>query len=232
MKYRTKPLSVLFISALLIFSAQLSYAQYPGMGAFRAQQTMQLATQQMQMQMQMMNMRGVTGTVEEYDFEVTLRDSTKQEITSAIYTDSVTHKRFIVMQDKKFKRSDTNRYKKIYPSQTLSIDQQTVYYENGIRGKTSVRHSFGKPADSCWMFNVKPGAINSYSYSSKPWSGPNSPVMILGIQLKDGPIVQFSHENLQQMLQNDTEAMKYFDEKKYFKAIDKYNKDAEKADKK
>jgi hypothetical protein len=191
---------------------------------------MQLASQQMQMQM--MNMRGVTGTVEEYDFVVTLRDSTRKEITSAIYTDSVTRKRFIVAEDKKYKRSDTNRYKKIYPSQTLYIDQLSLIYDNGIHGKTSVKHLFGKPADSCWMFNVKPGAINSYSYMCKPWSGSNSPVMILGIQLKDGPLVQFSHENLQQMLQNDAEAMKYFDEKKYFKAIDKYNKDAEKADKK
>lgn len=232
MQHHTKTLSILFISALLIFSANSSHAQYPGMGAFRAQQNRQFVNQQMQMMMRMTNFRGVEGTVEEYDFEVTLRDNTKKKITSAIYTDTITRKRFIIVEDLKFKKSDTNRYKKIYPSQTLYVDHITPIDENSTDENTPVKHFFGKPTDTCWMFNVKSGGINVYSSVCEVWSNMFTPQTVVGIQLNDGPIVKYNKENLQQIIQQDAEAMKYFDEKKYFKAIDRYNRDAEKAGKK
>jgi hypothetical protein len=215
-----------------ICSVKISVAQYPGMAAFRASQTMQFANQQMQMQMMaMVGMRGASNTSLEYPFQVLMRDSSRIQITSAIYNDTSKKKSYLLIVEKKFKKTDTNRFRRIYPSQTLSIDQSTEVLTNKPNQIQYAYHNFGKPTDSCWMFKVKAGAITAYSYSCEDWNDYYSPSTVVGIQVRDEPIVQFNAENLKKMIESDLEAMKYFDKKKYFKAIDRYNKDSRKAEK-
>lgn len=224
MKLSYKSLLIFSTGVLFIFSAKISFAQYPGMGAFRAQQNQQFINQQMRMQMQMMNMRGVTATLQEYDFNVTMRDSTTKEITSAIYTDSVTKKHFIVWVDKKYKKSDTNRYKKIYPTQTLSLTCVLTKKDEDNPGS----YLPGKITDSCWMFKTLSGAINVYTYDGYNDAGQVDQTAIVGIQLNNGAILQFNEGNLKTMVGQNAKALELIADKKYLRAIKRYNKDIEK----
>ena len=226
MKNTHKPLLPLFLITLFICISQNSLAQYPGMGAVRAQQSMQFAQQ---MQMQMMNMRSVTSSNDEFTFQITMRDSTKKEVTSAIYTDTSTKKHFIVWIDKRYKKSDTNRYNKIYPSQTLSLTCVLIPKDEG----NDIQGSYlpGKITDSCWMFKTIDGPINVYCYVIHNERGQVNPSTVVGIQLSNGPILAFTGENLKLMVGQNTRALELIDDKKYIRAIKKYNRDNEKGDK-
>jgi len=178
----------------------------------------------MLMQMQMMNMRGLQATDKEYDFVVTLRDSTKKEVTSAIYTDSVSRKRFIILVDKKFNKSDTNRYKKIFPAQTLNLTCVLIPRDddNNVPGN----YLQGKPADTCWMFKAFKGRLTAYSYTIN--DGPFDTSMITGIQLNDGPILKFTKENLKTMVGHDAKVLELIEDGKDIRAIKRFNRDSEK----
>jgi hypothetical protein len=227
MIFKTKTFVVLLSGILFVLLAKTSLAQYPGMGAFRAQQNQQFINQQMrmQMQMQMMNMRGAVGTAQEFNFQVVMHDSTKKEITSAIYTDTVTRKRFIVWVDKRYKKSDTNRYKKIYPSETLSLT--CVLIPKGNNDDNPGSYLPGKITDSCWMFKTISGPISAYSFLINNDTSPLNPSTIIGIQLNNGPILAFNGENLKAMVGQNLKALKFVSEKKYLRAIKKYNHDTE-----
>jgi len=100
MQYICKTLIASSICILIIFLSTASFAQPRGMTMSQVnQQTGRwAANQQMQFmrQMQLMNVRGAYSTMQEYDFQVTMLDSTKKEITSAIYTDTISKRRFII----------------------------------------------------------------------------------------------------------------------------------------
>ncbi|MFI5138503.1 MAG: hypothetical protein ACHQIM_11820 [Sphingobacteriales bacterium] len=202
------------------------------MGAFRQQQSQQFMNQQMNMQMQMqMHMLGVMSTGWEYNFLVMMRDSTKKEIKSAIYTDTTTKKHFIVLVDKKYKKTDTNRYKKIYPSQTLNLT--CVLKPKNDEDGTPGRYLPGKPTDTCWMFKAISGPISAYSYTIENDASRIDTSTIVGIQFNNGPIVKFNEDNLKQMVgQDDINALEDIAKKNYLRAIKKYNRDIEKATKK
>jgi len=191
----------------------------------RSNQFMQLQNQMMMMQM--LNMRWVQSSPEEYDFVVTLRDSTKKEVTSAMYADSVSKKRFIIFVDKKYKKSDTNRYKKIYPAQTINIQREIAPVTLRNTAPRPSIHFVGKATDSCWMFQTISGSITAYSYSCDYYNIDVLP--IAGIQLNNGPILNFTRENLWQMIISDQSAVDYFKYKDYRNAIIRYNKDVAKA---
>jgi len=219
-----KILSRLLFAIYLCFSLNSLFAQPPQfqgqLNNMRFNNEMHL---QNQMMMQMMNMRGATGTGY-FDFVVMLRDSSKIKVRSAMFTDSITKKRFIVMIDKKYAKSDTNRYKKIFPSQTLYL-KRDVNKEDGSSVDLYYR---GKPNDTCWMFKVIAGPITAYSYLSDQDFMTFETSSLIGIQLNDGPIVQYSEDNLRQMIMSDNAAMEYFQKKKYIKAIRKFNQNTEK----
>jgi hypothetical protein len=228
-----KPQTLLTLSVLFLIVSIPAFAQYPGMAAFRQQQNMEFANRQMLSMMQLMGMRGVSGTPVEYDFDVILRDSTKQQITSAMYTDSVTKKHFIVLVDKKYKKSDTNRYKRIYPAQTLYIQRNVAtavgpgLIHNNAKAPPPVYFK-GKATDSCWMFKVISGPITAYSYSAEEDDDMMfNPYSIVGIQLNDGPILNFSAENLKEMVGENLDALQFILKKNYYKAIKKFNKETE-----
>ena len=81
------------------------------------------------------------------------------------------------------------------------------------------------------MFNIKAGTISLLSYLCNGWDNQESPNTIVGIQLAGDLPVQFTPGNLEKMIANDEDAMKYFKKKKYFAAIEKFNKDMVKAGK-
>lgn len=113
MKYFYKTSLSISTCLLFILFANNSFAQYPGMGAFRAQQSQQFMNQQMQMQMNMQsfNWRASAGKGDKY--KVTFKDSSVKELVSFMYKDTIQHKNFLVFVDKKFKKSDSlHRYQK------------------------------------------------------------------------------------------------------------------------
>ncbi|MBS1529042.1 MAG: hypothetical protein JSU01_01940 [Bacteroidetes bacterium] len=216
------------IAILFTFLSLQSFAQPRGMtmNQVYSQVNKEWINQRLQqMQMDMMNMlhTGIA-TQQEFDFIVTMHDSTTKQVNSALFTDSVTKKHFIVWVDKSFKKSDTNRYKKIFPSQTQSLtcvlaaktDDDPGHYVPGII------------TDSCWMFRTLTGPINVYTFDACSPTGGFDDGAIVGIQLKDGPIVAYTEENLKAMVNDDLEALQLILEKKYVRAIKKFNRDIQK----
>jgi len=177
----------------------------------------------------MQNMRGVSVGGIENDFVVTMLDSSKKEFKSAIYTDSATKKHFIVYIDKKYKKTDTNRYKKIYPSQTLNL--VCVLVAKDDVNDNPGEYVPGIPTDSCWMFKVISGHISVYSFLVKNQSFPILPSTFVGLQLNGGPIIPYNEASLKSIIADDSDAMESFQKKKYEKAIKRYNSDMEKKDK-
>ena len=232
MKNIFKTLLIFSVSIALIFLNLQSFAQPRGMTMNQVnQQTGRwVANQQMQFMRQMqMNMHGVGGGALEFDFQVTMLDSTKKEVRSAIYTDTIAKSRFIVWVDKQYKKSDPNRYKRIYPSQTkcLTWVEAQKNEENEDPGKYRV----GKVTDSCWMFKTTSGSINVYNDMAYNYSGGGYQDAIVGIQLNNGPILPFNEANLKNMVGGNPKALELIANKKYQKAIDRYNRDSEKTDK-
>jgi hypothetical protein len=213
---------------LLVFSVKYSFAQRFGMGGFGMHGTGMNQTaeyqHQMKTQMRMGIMRNVWSSVLQYDFHVLMRDSSQKEISSAIYTNRINHKRFIIMIDSAFGELDTNRYKPLYPSQTLSVIRSYIDRYRLTDENAPIKHMYGAPNDTCWMFNVQSGAISLYaSLCNIDYEIKN----IVGIQLNDSPIIAFNQENLKKIILQDKESIKEFDKKRWFRAIDVYNKDIE-----
>ncbi len=231
MKLYPKLRSALLVLLLLFFYSLNASAQYPGMAAFRAQQTMQLANQQMQMQMQMMNTnwRRTAGTGDKYT--IVFKDSTIKKVVSLMYTDTVLHKNFLVFVDKNFPKSDTaHRNQKIYSDQTRSISTD----DHDVWGAIQ----YGTPNDSCWTFKVISGRLTVYARSAGyliptgPYSNDFDLSAITGLQLDNGPIEKYNLENLKKMVGQNKDALEDIKKKKYYKAVKKYNHDAEKVAKK
>jgi len=161
-----------------------------------------------------------------YDYLVILKDSTKKEVNSKIYSDTSLHKNYLFLGDPDSKSDSKNKTLRIYSDQTLSICR-TVTQENSSR----IINIIGMANDSCWMFKVVSGAINAYSFLSEQDTDFN-PLTINGIQVGNGLIENYNNENLKKLISSDAEAVKYFEKKKYYKAMVTYNNDVEKANNK
>lgn len=222
MKLYTNLKSALSVLSLLFFYSLNASAQFPGMAAVRAQQNQQFMNQQMQTHMLMnMNWRQNAGNGDIY--KVTFKDSSKRNITSLIYQDSVTHKSFLVLVDKKFPKTDTNRFKKIYCNQTIDITIDDLEL-----GETII----GIPTDSCWSFRVvsRPLCVysrNAYYLTTSPKDFDKS--AIIGIQLNRGPIEELTEENLRKMVESNPKALELLNKQELYKAVKRFNRDAEKA---
>jgi hypothetical protein len=227
MKRILKPSSTILIGIILIFLNIRSFGQPRGMTMSQVnKQTGQwVANQQMQfMQQMMMSMRGVTATEQEFTFDVVMIDSTKKQVTSAIYTDSVTKKHFIVWIDNQYKKSDTNRYKKIFPSQTRSLNYIISAKDDDNPG----RYIPAVITDSCWMFKTLTCLISIYTFDGLNGVYAMDQGAIVGVQLNSGPILLYTEDNLKAMVGDNLEAQQLILQKKYVRAIKKYNRDTEK----
>jgi hypothetical protein len=229
MKYFYKTSLSILTCVLLVLFGTKSYAQYPGMRAFRAQQTMQMANQQMQMQMMNTNWRRTVGTGDKYT--VVFKDSSIKKFVSLMYTDTILHKNFLVFVDKNFPKSDTaHRNQKIYSDQTRSISTDDHDVWGNIQN--------GTPNDSCWTFKVISGPLTVYARTAGyllptgPYSNDFDLSAVTGLQLNSGPIEKYSQENLEKMVGQNKDALNDIKKKKYYKAVKRYNRHAEKAAKK
>lgn len=234
--------NILFFFTIIIlsgFSAFKAQAQYPGMSAVYARHNQQVMNQQMQMRMQMnLNRNWRKNAGQGQGYIVTLKDGEKKSFKSNMYLDTVLHKNFLVFVDKKFKRSDsTNRFRKIYPDQTLSI---TALVTND-QGEEEAKQ--GLPTDTCWTVKVITGAINIYAKSGTYLNVVGTPLFaapkldfasaeIIGIQATDGAIEKLSKENVLRIVADNPKATEYVEKKGLYEAVKKYNQDAKMAAKK
>lgn len=234
MQYHHKTLFTFSISIIFVLSVNISLAQYHPVYTPNLNQVQQIISKQnMQWQMNQMNTMRMMNLNNSYDvanykytYHVLLKDSTKLDVDSKIYSDTAAHKTYLLLVNKKFPKTDTaNRFKKIYPQQTLSINRHAY---TGFGGDMAFT---GMPTDSCWLFPVETGAINAYSYLAEQSYNFN-PASIAGIQLNNGVIESFNPANLKKMITADADAMKYFTKQNYYKAMVTYNKDVKKAQKK
>ncbi len=226
MRYPIKNLlAFVTIIASFIFCNTKVAAQYPGMAAVYKQIA---ANQQNQWMMMMGNALLRGNQVFPDTYKVKLKDSTVKEITSFIYTDSIKHKDYIIFEDTKFKRSDAaHRYQKIYPDQTLTIAVQSRSYDYTIDDYTY--NTFGKPTDSCWMFDTIIGAIKVYGKYSKLGKNDYKPENIVGISLNGGKMEKFTDGNIKKMVATNAKALELANDGKYYRAIMRFNKGVEKA---
>lgn len=100
----------------------------------------------------------------------------------------------------------------LFPSNTQEI------YRITAMGKKLT----GIPADSCWLFKVASGAINSYSHLAE-----EGYVYVIAIQNgNDAPIVPITRKNLEAILGEtiDPKVKKLIDKNNLTSAIERYNK--------
>jgi len=110
------------------------------------------------------------------------------------------------LKAKRYKRNKG----KIKPSDTKEISRYTY---SGLK-------ITGIAADSCWLFKVENGRINSYSYYPDEYPG-----RIVAIQKGSGPIVPYNKQNLLTMVSDDPDVATVVEEGLLMKAIDMYNND-------
>lgn len=205
--------------ALGLFSVKISSAQ--NMAAVNSMLNRQFMNSMMDRNMRM-NMAGLNyykNYNPKFDFLVTGSDGMVQTVKSKIHIDTALHKYYLEYEDKNLPKSDPQRKVKIYPKETISISRK-----NGYTGKMLS----GMANDSCWLFKVIEGPVTAYAFlSESPESFDES--TIVGIQKGENmPILPFLPENLKQMIADDKEAMEQFKSKKYYKALNKYNKNKQK----
>ena len=87
----------------------------------------------------------------------------------------------------------------------------------------------GNPADSCWLFKTITGPVNAYSFLPETY---NLHIGYLKmIQKGNGEVVPLNEVNLKTLLADDKPAMQLVEDKRYFEAIQLYNKNNKKKDK-
>ncbi|MBS1504347.1 MAG: hypothetical protein JST32_19960, partial [Bacteroidetes bacterium] len=116
---------VLLVSAVFILFSHQSFAQPRGMTMNQVysevnRQTMNQQMQmQMNMQMQMLSLNNGGSYNPNYTYDVTMTDGTMLQVTSRMLSDTTLKKTYLLIVDKRFKKSDTaHRFQRIYPSQT------------------------------------------------------------------------------------------------------------------
>lgn len=219
------------IALLLSISAALvsanTFAQYtPNMADVNSalsRQDQQMMNNQMMANMMFLNRRASrsSGYVINHPhmFFVTFKDGSTIKVTSKINTDTVAHKQYLHYVNSSLSKKDPKREQKIFPGETISIARQP-----------SGGSQPGIAADSCWMFKVESGHISAYSFLAE--TGIEfDPASVVGIQEEDGPIRRLDAEVLKKLLASNSESLKLIESRNYLKAIKKYNRDLEKAEK-
>ena len=88
---------------------------------------------------------------------------------------------------------------------------------------TSGEKIAGMATDSCWLFLAIKGKINGYSYLAEKGAG--SWGSIIAVQKGEGqPILPLNKDNLEEMVADNPEALKFAKKKKLEKAVTTYNK--------
>ena len=230
MKYH-KTYFPIFISFFLILVSNNLFAQYPGMGSFRTQQSQNFINRQTTNNLALLNHSRYIGN-QELTYHIQQKDSVFKDFSSFMYYDTITHKSFLIFENKNFPKSDTaHRFEKIYSNNTLKISLPYVF---NINGKDTEGILDGSPNDTCWVFKVMRGSLRVYAKTTDFIEYDNElyftnaeiiPSAIVAIQLNNGPLLQYNFENLKNIFQSDPSAIRLLQKKKFLKAIRKYNSD-------
>jgi hypothetical protein len=219
------------ISFAIFFGLSLNYvfAQYPGMGSFRNQQSQNFINRQTTNNLALLNQSRYIGN-QELTYHVQQKDSVFKDFSSFMYYDTITHKSFLIFENKNFPKSDTvHRFEKIYSNNILKISLPYVF---NINGKDTEGILDGSPNDTCWVFKVMRGSLRVYAKTTDFIEYDNElyftnaeiiPSAIVAIQLNNGPLLQYNVENLKNIFQSDPSAIRLLQKKKFLKAIRKYN---------
>lgn len=173
---------------------------------------MNIANMNMRMMMNM-NMNHFYGYMnnQKYKFKVLMKDSTTKEVKSKIYMDTTLHKSYLTYEDKTITDKKL-REKRIYSNQTICITRND--YNEDVTGMAN---------DSCWLFKVVSGKINAYSPLSERYD--ISSIYLKAYQFENGPVMKLDSASLAPIIAKSPKALKAFQKKDYYKAIDKYNSD-------
>jgi len=220
-KFYLSVAAVLFLG-LLNASAQGVPAAYAG--DFNRMMANQNQAWAMHMSMnRLMNMTWYNGMQYhqnfQYDYTVTMKDSTVKTVKSKIYADTVKHKSYLVYVDKSKKRSDPDREQKIYADQTAKISRMQINIEKDYP-------VYGIATDSCWLFKVMPGKLSGYSSLSEVLDINES--YLTAYQLDNGKVMKLDSAGLDPIFKTVPKAYELFTKKKLFRAMNKYNSDNKK----
>lgn len=147
--------------------------------------------------------------VQNHHFIVVMNDSTTIEVFGKINSDSTLQ--YLRWKDKSVSKRDSGRFKKIYPYQTKSI----------TRDDKNLPEFTGISTDTCWLFKAITGRITGYSPIA---DDELTKSFVRYIQKDNGPVLEMNEDNLEAMMKDNDEALKFLKRKKYDKAIAKYNK--------
>jgi hypothetical protein len=146
------------------------------------------------------------------EYRLKMLDSSLLFIRSKIYSDDNVHNDHIILENKKLSKSDSNRIRKIFPRETLNI----VYHDT--KNGTIMT---GIPADSCWLFLAETGRLKLYTcYTPADILDVES---INAFQVDEGPIQKWDLDKLKEVIAGNEKALKAFDQKRYVRAVRRFN---------
>ena len=163
-----------------------------------------------------MRKNSTTLTNAKVNYRVILNSGATLVVQSRIMFDE-NGKAYLELENKSRKKEDTLRTQKILPAMTRSITKLTSGQNEII---------LGSPADSCWLFKSISGAVNAYSFLPETYD------LHIGylkmIQKENNELLTLNEANLKTILADDPQAMALVDKKKYFEALQLYNKNSRK----
>jgi hypothetical protein len=109
----------------------------------------------------------------------------------------------------------------VFPSETQALVRLDYPQESGD-SILDVEYP-GLPSDSCWLFKLDTGQINTYS-SSAEGAFPYTDTTLLYIQKGGGPILSFTRVRLADMVKDCPRCVRVLSEARVEKAINLYNK--------
>jgi hypothetical protein len=227
MLFKPKSLTLLLLSILFNFALKNSSAQSIGVGFGVGIPYMAMGGMRYNIATEAANQK--------HSFTVVMADGTSWDFDSKIYTNPTLRKSYVFFVNDKLPKTDTNRNVVIYPGQTKKLIRKDAVVFVGSKGNDGPKEEplAAVPKDTCWMFKIYAGAISIYSYKAETDASQYFDFStMVGIQSGDDPIMRYSEENLRKLISSDAEAMELFYKKDYYKAIKKFDKNAERASKK
>jgi hypothetical protein len=157
-----------------------------------------------------MPMPGHSPTIsQKHHFHIVFADGRDEFVYTKLIADSVSE--YLVLENKSVGKKDSGRFTRITPSQTKSISHVNV-----LTGQDYT----GQPSDSCWLFKPIEGKINAYTALAEISVDDE---FLLYVQAGDGPLIPIADPKAADLFSANSEAANLFSNKKYNKALKKYN---------
>lgn len=145
-----------------------------------------------------------------YYIKVKMKDSTESVIKSFIFYDTIRKQTYVKHINKSLSKNDSGMNEKIYCSDVIEV-------KAAINSLAPLME--GIITDSCWLFKTLSGKISVYS----TYPENNDNYSIAAIELVKGVIEPFDPEKLKLIIAGNEKAIRKFNKKNYFVAIEKFN---------